>query len=109
MHKEMFPVYGGKCVSCKEVHNWVQKLSYEHSKIADDAQPGAEVAETTVKRLLHCGFRHPDKSMGQVCQCWWRICHEINLFSRFEYHMFYILYPSVTYLLTLPHILTSKM
>jgi hypothetical protein len=27
----------------------------------------------------------------------------INVFSRFEYRMFYILYPFVTYLLTLPH------
>jgi hypothetical protein len=44
--------------------------------------------------------------MGQVYQCWWRICREINaFFFRFEYHMFYILYPSVTYLLTLPRTL----
>jgi hypothetical protein len=27
IHKEMFPVYGGKCFSCKVVHNWVEKLS----------------------------------------------------------------------------------
>jgi hypothetical protein len=26
----------------------------------------------------------------------------IKCFSRFEYHMFYVLYQSVTYLLTLP-------
>jgi hypothetical protein len=25
-HKEMFPVYGGKCLSHKAVHNWVEKL-----------------------------------------------------------------------------------
>jgi hypothetical protein len=29
---------------------------------------------------------------GQVYQYWWRICREINVFSRFEYHMFYVLY-----------------
>jgi hypothetical protein len=30
--------------------------------------------------------------MGQVYQCWWRICREINVFfSRFEYHMFYVI------------------
>jgi hypothetical protein len=54
--------------------------------------------------------------MGQVYQCWWRICREINVFSRFEYHMFYVVYPFVTYLLTLPsipeditlHVATSK-
>jgi hypothetical protein len=33
------------------------------------------------------------KAMGQVYQCWWRICREINAFSRFEYHMFDVLYP----------------
>jgi hypothetical protein len=27
---------------------------------------------------------------------------ETNVFSRFEYHMFYVLYPFVTYLLTFP-------
>jgi hypothetical protein len=40
--------------------------------------------------------------MGQMYQCWWRICRDINVSSSFEYHMFYVLYPFVTYLLTLP-------
>jgi hypothetical protein len=39
------------------------------------------VAETTVKRLLCCGFRRTGKTMGQVYQCWWRICREINVFQ----------------------------
>jgi hypothetical protein len=42
------------------------------------------------------------KVMGQVHECWWRICQEVNVFSRFEYYMFYVTYPFVTYLLTLP-------
>jgi hypothetical protein len=42
--------------------------------------------------------------MGQVYQFSWRIFREINIFSRFEYHTFYVLYPFVTYLLTLPRI-----
>jgi hypothetical protein len=67
-----------------------------------DARQGAEVAETTVKRLTCCGFRRIGKAMGQVYQCWWRICREINLFSRFEYHMFHVLYPFMSCLLTLP-------
>jgi hypothetical protein len=29
--KEMFPVYSGKCLSCKVVHDWVKKSS-RHSK-----------------------------------------------------------------------------
>jgi hypothetical protein len=64
------------------------------------------VAETTVKRLLCCGFRRPGNAMGQVYQCRWMICREINVFPRFEYHMFYVLFTFVTYLLTVPH--TSK-
>jgi hypothetical protein len=27
IHKEMFPVYGGKCLSHKAVHNWMAKVS----------------------------------------------------------------------------------
>jgi hypothetical protein len=37
IHKEMFPVYSGKCLSCKAIHNWVEKFSQGHSKFADDA------------------------------------------------------------------------
>jgi hypothetical protein len=62
------------------------------------------VAETTVKRLLCCGFRRTSKAMGQVYQWWWRICREINVRFRVECHMFYVLYPFVTYLLTLPRV-----
>jgi cellulose synthase/poly-beta-1,6-N-acetylglucosamine synthase-like glycosyltransferase len=68
---------------------------------------GMEVAETTIKRLLCCRFWRTDKVMGQMYQCWWRICQDINVFSRFKYHMFYILYPLVTSLLTLPHGITK--
>jgi hypothetical protein len=60
------------------------------------------VAETTVKRLLCCGFRRTGKAMGQMYRCMWRICREVHVFLTFEYHMFYVLYPFVTYLLTLP-------
>jgi hypothetical protein len=61
------------------------------------------VAETTVKILLCCEFRRTGKVMGQVYQCWWRICREINVFFRFEYCMFYVVYTFVTYLLTASH------
>jgi hypothetical protein len=36
INKEMFPVYGGNCLSRKAVHNWVQKFSQRRSKVADD-------------------------------------------------------------------------
>jgi hypothetical protein len=70
IYKEMFHVYGGKSLSHKVVHNWVEKFSQGHLKITDDARRGAEVAETTVKRLLCCGFQHTGKAMEQVYRCW---------------------------------------
>jgi hypothetical protein len=42
---------------------------------------GVEVAETTVKRFMCCGLRRTGKAMGQVYQCWQRICREINFFA----------------------------
>jgi hypothetical protein len=50
----MFPVYGGKCLSRKAVHKWVEKFSLGRSKVADDTQPGRPVeiaAEATVQRV----------------------------------------------------------
>jgi hypothetical protein len=44
IHKESFPVYGGKCLSRKAVHNWVEKFSEGRSKVADD--------ETEVRKWL---------------------------------------------------------
>jgi hypothetical protein len=54
------------------------------------------VAETTVKRLLCCGVRRTGKVMGQV------YINVGGVFFRFQYHMFYVLYTVVKYLLTLP-------
>jgi hypothetical protein len=50
IHKETFPVYGGKCLSCKVVHNWVEKFSQGRSKVAYDIRPGAKMYETTNKK-----------------------------------------------------------
>jgi hypothetical protein len=44
INKEMFPVYGGKCLSGKAVHNWVDKFSQGRSEFADD--------ETDVRKWL---------------------------------------------------------
>jgi hypothetical protein len=52
IHKEMFPVYCGKCLSRKAVNNWVEKFCEGRSKVADDARPSAEVAEITVKDFM---------------------------------------------------------
>jgi hypothetical protein len=61
IHKGMFLVYGGRYLPRKAVHNEVEKFSQGRSKVADDARPGAEVAETTVRRLVCCGFRRTVK------------------------------------------------
>jgi hypothetical protein len=37
IHKEMFPFYGGKYVSGKIFHNWVEKFSQDCTKVAGDA------------------------------------------------------------------------
>jgi hypothetical protein len=61
------------------------------------------------KWLLFCGFRRTGKAMGQMYQCWWRICREINVFffsgSNITY---FVLYQFVAYLLPLPHIRRRK-
>jgi hypothetical protein len=47
INKEMFPVYSGKCLSCKMVLNWLDKFSQGHSKVADGTQPGHPVEIST--------------------------------------------------------------
>jgi hypothetical protein len=69
IHTEMFPVYDGKCLSREAVPNWVEKFSQGRSKVTNNARRGAEVAETTVKILVRCGFRRTGKVMRQVYKC----------------------------------------
>jgi hypothetical protein len=45
--KKTFPVYGGKCLSRKAVHRWVEKFSQGRSKVADDARLGRPVETAT--------------------------------------------------------------
>jgi hypothetical protein len=56
------------------------------------------------QKTFICGFRHTGKDMRQVYQCWWRICRDTNVPPppRLEYHMFYVSYLFVTYLLIPP-------
>jgi hypothetical protein len=46
IHKETFPVYGGKCVSSKSFHDCVEKFSEGSSNVADEA-----AIEATVQRV----------------------------------------------------------
>jgi hypothetical protein len=64
IYKEMFPVYGEKCLSLKAVHSLIKKFSQGHSKVVDDARPGVGVAETAAKRLLYYNFERTGKAMG---------------------------------------------
>jgi hypothetical protein len=83
----LFTVRSVCCV--KAIHNLVKKFSQGRSNVADDARPGAEVVETTVKRLQCCGFWCTGEMIRQVYQCWWRICQEINV--SFEVRISYVL------------------
>jgi hypothetical protein len=47
IHKEMFPVYVGKCLSHKADHNWDEKFAQGCSKVAGNAQPGRPVEIAT--------------------------------------------------------------
>jgi hypothetical protein len=40
IHKEVFPIYGGKCMLRKAVHNWVEKCD---KRFADDEEVEMEV------------------------------------------------------------------
>jgi hypothetical protein len=53
----MFPVYGGKCLSRKAVHNWVEEFSQGRSKVADDARPGRPVEIATEATVCALGGR----------------------------------------------------
>jgi hypothetical protein len=73
IHKEMFPVYGGKCVSRKGVHNWAE---IRGKRFLDE-----EEVETVLRKWLRqqpkdSKLRVPrtGKAVGQVYQCWWWIC-----------------------------------
>jgi hypothetical protein len=40
IHKEMFPVYSGECLSRKAIHNWVEKRG---RRFADGEEDGTDV------------------------------------------------------------------
>jgi hypothetical protein len=75
----------------------MKMVSQGSLKVADDARPVAEVAEATVKNVYAAGFRRIGEATGQIYQSWWRICGEIIVFPRLEYHIFtfYIHFSSI--------------
>jgi hypothetical protein len=52
--KKIFPLYSGKCLSRKAVHNGIKKFSQGRSKVTDDARAGGffeTATEATVRRV----------------------------------------------------------
>jgi hypothetical protein len=86
----MFPAYGVKCLSRKAVHKDVRKSQIMKRRLRRHS-----------KDFCAAGFD------ALVKRCWWRISREIKDLSRCEYHVFYVLYLFVTYLLTLPRTTTT--
>jgi transposase len=54
IHKEMFPIYSGKCLSREAVHNWMEEFSQGRSKVADNVRkdrPVVIATEAIVQRV----------------------------------------------------------
>jgi hypothetical protein len=75
IHKEMFPVYSGKCLLYKAAHNSVERFSQEHSKVKDGAQPGNPVEIATkatvqwVEELIRADRRITTDSVATALVC----------------------------------------
>jgi hypothetical protein len=50
INKEIFPVYGGRCLSCKAFRNWVEKFSQGHWKV-QQGHPVEIATDATVQQL----------------------------------------------------------
>jgi hypothetical protein len=64
-HKEMFPAYGGKCLSRKAGHNWVEKFSQGRSKVADDETELRKWLRQQSKDFFDAGFDALVKRWGK--------------------------------------------
>jgi hypothetical protein len=79
LHKEIFPVYCGKCLSRKAVRKWVNKFSQGSSKVAGDETEVRNFLKQQSKDLC-CRIWGTGEAMGQEYHRWWRICREIKVF-----------------------------
>jgi hypothetical protein len=91
IHIEMFPVYGGKCLSCKAVDSRLAKVSLMTNVEMEVPKWLRQQSEDFCAAGFDALVKQWDKSIG-VCG------------GYAEYRMFYVLYPFVTYLLILPRI-----
>jgi transposase-like protein len=59
IHKEMFPIYGEKCLSRQALYSWVQKFSEGRTRIEDEHRVGrpTEIAtEANVNNAEKCSM-----------------------------------------------------
>jgi hypothetical protein len=90
INNDMFPLYGGKCLSRKVVNNWVANISLTTKRSKRRCVSGRDSSQnTSVLRFLtrwdkciDVGGEHAD--------------NYTFFFSSFEYHMFCVSYPFVT-------------
>jgi hypothetical protein len=72
IHKEMFPAYGGKGLSTKAVHKWVEKGG-KHFTDGEEVETEMWKCETQSKDSCAAGFDAPvkrwDKGIGVDGQC----------------------------------------
>jgi hypothetical protein len=54
-YKEIFFIYGRKCLSRKAAQNWKEKFSQRLSKVSDDARPGRPVGIATKNNCAAAG------------------------------------------------------
>jgi hypothetical protein len=102
----MFPVYGGKCLSGKAVHNWVEK----HGKrLTDD-----EEVEMEERKWLKQQSKYFCTAGSDALVKRWEKCSSVAggyvekymlFFSVSNITCFAFLYQFMTYLLTLSHTL----
>jgi hypothetical protein len=102
IHKEMFPVYCGKCLSREVVHSWVKKVSQGRSKVPDNARRRGEVVDTTVKILYSASFAALVKRWDKCINAGGGHVKKKKYFFQVRISYVLRLYPFVTYLLTVP-------
>jgi hypothetical protein len=69
IHTEIFSAYDGKCLWRKAVHNWVANVSLMTKRLKRKC-----LRQQSKKDFYAASFDALVKRMGQVYQCWWRIC-----------------------------------
>jgi hypothetical protein len=80
--KKCFLVYGGKCLSRKAVHSWVEKFSQGCSKVADD--------ETELRKWLRQESKHFYAAGFDALVKQWNKCINVGGGSDITCFTFYI-------------------